>query len=525
MPQDNNSFSSLALRLIGIFEDKNLQFSDETVMVNDLLSKVASFYEKFRTAMDYGSEETIPRRAIERMLKRMLFLDSTSKTLAEDLVRELIWAGYFPNATVPQVLINTVTNSIDLHLELRRQIIEKKILGSDEVNEFILQILSSEIFFILIPNKEKEAVANFMFRILKDSVKIEDEIDQTKDIQVFLAVRKSFSKDDLPFLKYKLFTQIFGRLTSESFNRIADDFKNGYKEIKYQLVFPRKEKIASHIKKSTPPFLILYDILTEERGNIKTLAKDERAFKARVFAACDKKYSTIKRKVRTAIFRSFIFILITKAITALAIEGAFESIFLGKIQWFAIGINTILPPMIMAGAGLMITTPSRENSQAIYEDISKLLFEENPVIAKSLVLKLKSKSSGSLRDYIFSIFWFFTIILTFGIIWLVLGKLAFNILSKAVFLFFIAIISFLSYRIYQTAHSYTLINRANILSPLFDFFFVPILRVGRSLTEGFAQINFILLVIDFIIEAPFKGLIGFFEQWFLFVASKREELE
>src|SRR3989344_66556 len=202
MPQDNNSFSSLALRLIGIFEDKNLQFSDETVMVNDLLSKVASFYEKFRTAMDYGSEETIPRRAIERMLKRMLFLDSTSKTLAEDLVRELIWAGYFPNATVPQVLINTVTNSIDLHLELRRQIIEKKILGSDEVNEFILHILSCEIFFILIPNKEKEAVANFMFRILKDSVKIEDEIDQTKDIQVFLAVRKSFSKDDLPFLKY-----------------------------------------------------------------------------------------------------------------------------------------------------------------------------------------------------------------------------------------------------------------------------------------------------------------------------------
>ena len=140
MPQDNNSFSSLALRLIGIFEDKNLQFSDETVMVNDLLSKVASFYEKFRTAMDYGSEETIPRRAIERMLKRMLFLDSTSKTLAEDLVRELIWAGYFPNATVPQILINTVANSIDLHLELRRQIIEKKILGSDEVNEFILHI-------------------------------------------------------------------------------------------------------------------------------------------------------------------------------------------------------------------------------------------------------------------------------------------------------------------------------------------------------------------------------------------------
>lgn len=521
----NYSLSSLALKLINVFEHKESFLNDERIIVSDLLSKVASFYEKFRTAMDYGSEETIPRRAIERMLKRMLFLDRNSKNLAEDLVRELIWAGYFPNATVPGSIIQSVTNSIDLHLKLGNILIEKKLLGIDATNEFILQILSCEIFYILVPNREKEAVANFMFRVLKDSAKIEEESEQTRDIQVFLAIRKSFSKDDLPFLKYKLFTQIFGKLTNASLESIVSNFDNGFKEIKYQLAFPRREKILSHIKKSTPPFLILFDILTEEKGNIKELIKNEDAFRLRVFSACDKKYKSIKRKVRTAIVRSFIFILITKAIIAFSIEGVFESIFLGKIQWGAIAINTVLPPMIMAGSGLMIRTPNQQNSQAIYEDIQKLMFEENPLIAKNLVLKVKSKNSRSLREYIFSIFWFFMIFFTFGALWFILGKLNFNILSKGIFLFFVAIISFLSYRIYQTAHSYTLIKKQNILSPLFDFFFVPILRVGRSLTEGFAQINFILLVIDFIIEAPFKGLIGFFEQWFLFVAAKREELE
>ena len=54
---------------------------------------------------------------------------------------------------------------------------------------------------------------------------------------------------------------------------------------------------------------------------------------------------------------------------------------------------------------------------------------------------------------------------------------------------------------------------------------VPVIRVGRKFTEGIAQINFILIIVDFIIEAPFKGLVGFFEQWFMFVADKREELE
>src|SRR3989338_4001071 len=104
----NYSFSTLALKLVDVFEKKDSQLNDERIIVNELLSKVASFYEKFRTAMDYGSEETIPRRAIERMLKRMLFLEKDSKALSQDLLRELIWAGYLPNATVPELIIDDV---------------------------------------------------------------------------------------------------------------------------------------------------------------------------------------------------------------------------------------------------------------------------------------------------------------------------------------------------------------------------------------------------------------------------------
>lgn len=525
MPQDSNSFSKLALSLINVFETREKELNDEKITVNDLVSKVAFFYEKFRTAMDYGTEETIPRRAMERMLKRMLFLDQKPKNIGEDLVRELIWAGYFPNATVPESLINRVSNCINLYLNLKDKILEKKILRNEDINKFILEILSCEIFSILIPNKEKDAVANFMFQILRNSINLEDDSEQTKDIQIFIAIRKSFAKDDLAFLRYKLFTQIFGRLTNENFDQILNSFENGYKEIKYQLTYPKKERILGHIKKRTPPFLILYDILSEEKGYIKILAKDPESFKNRIFAACNKKYRSIKRKVRTAIVRSFIFILTTKAVTALAVEGTFESLFLGQIQWSSIFLNTILPPIFMAIAGLGIKTPNEQNSEFIYEDIQRLLFEENPVIAPTLLVKLKPTSARSLRDYTFSILWILSIGLTFGIIWFTLGKLHFNILSKGIFVFFIAIVSFLSYRIYQTANSYTVMKRQNLFTPLFDFFFVPIIRVGQRLTEGFTQINFILITIDFIIEAPFKGLIGFFEQWFIFVATKREELE
>ncbi|OGH11070.1 MAG: hypothetical protein A3B38_02695 [Candidatus Levybacteria bacterium RIFCSPLOWO2_01_FULL_36_13] len=519
-----NSFSSLAEKLISVFEKKQYEEKNDTVTVNALISKVASFYEKFRTSMDYGSEETIPRRAIERMLKRMLILEQDPKHLAQSLIRELIWAGYFPNATIPQSLTEHLAGAIELHFKLKNSVSAQKIISNDDLNTFIMQILSCEILYILIPNREKDAVANFMFKILRESVIMEDETEETKDIQVFLAIRKSFSKDDLAFLRYKLFVQIFGRLNSSSFNQIEQNFEKGYSEIKYQLQFPKKERIVSHIKKITPPFLILYEILLEERENIKLLVLDKEKFRMKVFGVCERKYQTIKRKVRTAIIRSFIFILFTKAITALAIEGTFESIFLGRIQWSSITLNTVLPPIIMAVAGLAIRTPGVKNTEFIYAGIQKILFMETPVITKTLVLK-KTKEAATLKDYMFSIFWLLTIVLTFGIIWFLLGELHFNILSKGIFIFFIAIISFLSYRINQTANSYTVARKQNIFTPIFDFFFVPIIRVGRSLTEGITQINFLLITIDFIIEAPFKGLIGFFEQWFVYVATKREELE
>lgn len=521
----DSRFSPLANALINAFEDKKTLETEKTISVNILVTKVASWYEKLRTSMDYGNEETILRRAIERILKRRLFLDKESKSLAEYLIRELIWAGYFKDDTVFESVIKKVSDSINLHLELKERIAKLKLTPGVDIYEFIVQLLSCEIHTILSPNKPKEAMSNFMFQILKNSIEILDDSKQTKDVQVFIAVRKSFAKDDIAFLRYKMFVQIFGRLREDTFEKTLENFSEGFNEINYQLSYPRKDRIFNFVKKTTPPFLILYELLKQEKGNIKKLVENGEEFKSEIYSICNKKYNGISNKVRTAIIRSFVFILVTKAILALSLEGTFERLFYGKVQWSAIALNTIVPPLLMVLAGLGIKTPNNDNSYAIYLDIHKLLFQENQKITENMSLKLKATSARTIKDQVFSILWLLSIILVFGIIGGILSSLHFNLLSQAVFIFFIAIISFLSYRIYQTANTYTVINKKNILTPIIDFFFVPVIRVGRRLTEGITQINFILIIIDFIIEAPFKGLVGFFEQWFSFLAAKREELE
>ncbi len=525
MPPVSNDFSKIASALIKNFEATKENDEGKKISVNILVSKVASYYEKLRTAMDYGNEETILRRAIERILKRRLVLEADSKALAEGLVRELVWAGYFADLTVPESIVDRVAKSIELFQNLKEQTVKRRLLKDVDVYELIIGLLSSEIDVILLPNKEKEAMSNFMFHVLKNSIEIVDDSKQTRDVQVYIAIRKNFDRDDAPFLRYKLFLQIFGKLSKENFEKVLDNFALGVNEIEYQLSYPKKDRVFNHIKKNTPPFLILYDLLMLEKGHVRKLAKEPEALKNRVFEICRARYKNVRDKITTAIIRSFIFILATKAFIALFVEGAFERLFYGQVQWFSIAINTTVPPLLMIFVGLFIQTPGNKNSQKIYQDVLKLLFEENPQITPTLSLKIKSSSAVTLRDRVFYILWLLSIILVFGIFVVVLTKLHLNPISQAVFMFFVAIISFLSYRIYQTANTYTVIFKQNITTPIIDFFFVPIIRVGRRFTEGIAQINFILIIIDFIIEMPFKGLVGFFEQWFSFLAKKREELE
>jgi len=520
-----SNLSSSAIALINVFDDKYKDENAEKITVNALVSKVAFFYEKFRTAMDYGSEETIPRRAIERMLKRRLFLDKNPKSLAQDLVRELIWAGYFPNSSVPETIIDEVAKTIELFLELKNKVGDKKTIQKDNLNSFIIDVLSCEILNTIHSNKEKNAVANFMYKNLKDSVKIDDDSEQNRDLQIYIAVRKNFAKDDLASLHYRLFRQIFGKLKESNLNEISSGFNEGYKEITHQLNYPKKERIYNHIKKITPPFLILYEYLDKEKSEIKELSIDDDKLKEKIFKICETKYTLIQRNVRTAIIRSFIFILFTKSIFTILGEGTYQTIVLGGIVWTPIILNILIPPMIMLIVGLSIRMPGKDNTQAIHSQVKGLLFEENPNLLPTIYLKIKPKESKTITDYIFSAIWFFSIFLTFGSIYFILNLLSFDIVSKAIFMFFIAIIAFLSYRIYQTANNYTVIRKQSLLTPIFDFLFVPIVGLGRSLTEGISQINFLLILIDLLIEAPFKGIIGFFEQWFSFAARKREELE
>lgn len=522
----SKQLNTISNYLVSIITKPEAQAATESgIHVNPIVSEIATFYEKVRNAMDYREDEVVLRVAIERILKRRHFYGGSGKTIAAPLLRELTWARYFPDGSIAEAQAEKVEEIIDLYLSLRSQVLSKHTIEEGKLNNFIYHLISSHLTFLLSPNTKQEAMVNYMFHIMKDTVILEDDSETTRDAQIFIATRRAFAKDDLALLHYHLFVQYFGTPTKDSVFEIAENFLQGYSEINNQLEYPLRHKIFSFIKRATPPFLILEEILLRNESNIESLVKDEQALVDEITAVCTQKYTTIQSKIKRAFIRSLIFLILTKTIIALAVEGTFESIVYGQIMWGSIALNIIIPPIILAIAVAVIKTPGKDNTAAIVKRIKILLYDVQPQGAQQLTLHRISKKRKSILYPVFSVLWIGAFFANFGLIVWILNAIGLNAISQIIFIFFLTVVYFLIYRIYQTAHTYTVLRKQNILTPIVDFFFMPIARVGRYITEGFSQVNIFLVAIDLLIEAPFKGLFSFFEQWFMFLHSKREHLE
>lgn len=521
---DTQQLSPLSNAVIGVFERQIPVNNEPKINVNRFLSEIASWYERFRNAMDIRDDEVILRAAIERILKRRVILGGKGETIAEPLLRELVWARYFPNNTIPESMIRETAHIIDLYMALRQNVLLRKSMKESQITEWTFHLISCHIARLLSPNIEKNTVSNFMFHILKESLVIQDDTEDTKNVQVYLAVRRAFAKDDIAFLRYYLFEQIFGTLNDENLEATQHNFLKGYKEIEKQLNYPLKEKIYMFARRQTPIFFILEDVLRKEGKNMRLLLADQESFAKVVFDACALRYKGISWKVRTAIIRSVIFLLVTKALFALGVEGTYERWMYGKVMWSSIAINTGIPPFLMIVVSFFIRTPGKDNSERILKKINQVLYEANAHITHTVTLMVHPPKNRSMQTIAFSVLGLFAFVLSFGFIIWALTQLHFNILSQIIFIFFVTVVSFLSYRINTTAHMYSIDAKQGFFTPLIDFLIIPIVRVGMYFTEGISQINVLIFVFDFLIEAPFKGIFGFFEQWFSYLHTKREDL-
>lgn len=498
--------------------------------VSQTVSFLAIVYEKIRNAVEYREEHLIRRAAIERILRRRFALHPDGAGVGEDLLRELMWARYFPNGSLDENDIATIQKIIDKYLAIRNTVTSGHNSSTKEyLNEFIIAFLTCEIEETLSPEATHRyaSLTYFIFQTLREKIKIDNLSAEQKDAYFLVALEKSYRKSDKSYERYHLFTTFYKPLTQHTeaeLKPIISKFPEICKKIDQMISNPYATKLFKFINKQLPPFLVLFDILQRKDADAEKILADKEKLWIEVEQTCRDKYEQTKKRLHTLAFKSLIYIFITKMALALILEYPVSLLLFNEVNWTAIAVNTLFPPALMLLIVFMFKIPGKDNTQRIYQRIVEIVDEDKSFETRVALITKKIKEKRPILIFGFTIMYSLTFFVTLFLIYQILTFLQFNIVSQVVFVFFVSIISFFSYRMKSVLNEYRLVEKESIFTPVVDFFFMPMLSIGKFLSTEVARFNFFILLFDFIIEAPFKLIIEVVEEWISFVKARKDEI-
>lgn len=533
-PQTNivlSRFTNALVESLNQIKGKSRPDELSKLSVSQTVSFFGILYEKVRNAIEYREDHLIRRAAIERILRRRLSLNPQGKGEGENLLRELLWARYFDNGSMGAEDILCIQNIIDKYLQVRRLVITGR---NPEIRqflyEFIVDLMTCEIEEKLNPavSTREANFTYFIYQVLRAKIKVEGLSDEQKDTYFLTAIEKCYRRSDKSFQRYHLFTTFYrpiGSYSDEELTTLSQKLPQVFKKIDDVRNSPLVDKLVRFVKKQLPSFLILFDIIKRKSGEISQIITDRNKLWNEVDLTCREKYQAITSRMRMLAVRSFIYIFLTKMVFAFILEYPVSMYLYKEVNMISIIINSVFPPVLMLLIVSIFRLPGEENTKRIYYRIIDIVDSDRSFETQVAYM---SKKPGSPKRPIlifgFTVFYFMTFIITLALISEGLNLLNFNLVSQGIFIFFVSVVTFFSYRIKQIVNEYRLEEKQGILSPIFDFFFMPVLSLGKFFSSELSRLNFFIVIFDFIIEAPFKFLFEIVEEWISFVRKRKEEI-
>lgn len=502
----------------------NQRENTANIQVSRAAATLATIYERVRQAIDYQEEQVLRRRALSRILLRLITASKNGeRSIAEALIKEATWARYLQDNTLPPERIDEVAAIIKRYRVLLERNTYKQTRKLPDLRDWILGVMATEIEQLLVPHFTTDALVQLMYKSLDHSQSAPDYDDATKNLQIYLTIQRTLFKADNASLRFMLLNSYYPDWQKNDpmlTDQVAAQFIQAVEAIEYHINNPLGDRLLPVIRKQTAPFLVLKAVADEykkKRRDVLAVVEDrENAIRE----VCKKKYKNIKGRIQRAATRSIIYLFITKMTLAFLVEVPLDKLIFGEIHYFPLGVNVIFPPLLMFIVALTIRTPNNRNTERIIHRLNAIIDDEDGLNSVKLTIpKVRPRSSAYLYLYIF------TFVISFGLIWMLLSRLHFNFVSKGLFFLFTCLVSFFAFRIRQTSREFLFIeDKESLFASIIDFFFLPFLRVGRWLSQGFSRINVFIFFFDFILEAPLKSLISVAEEWFSFIREKKEEI-
>ena len=523
------------------------------IRVSSVISRMSFFYEKIRNAVDYKEEYLLRKEAIERILRRQVLIEGSLKDcqpaeISRHLLTELIRGGYLPNNQLPAALIDEIAVIIKKYLiikdiaapSLGQQVsrglsdrnlakLKQDLTKRSQLIDWLLAVGASEIEEHLGQDPVLSQAIYNLYRYLSDNIELVDNKEMSVDlsIQVYLSVNRNFAKlddDMLSFILFKYYIADWSRLDEQQWPAIGEKIKEIRQAITSQLHHPLARPLDKITHRYAVCISILLSLLKDDPvAAYVSFKTDPKAFPRLIKKSCEERYAKAKKLLWRAALRSIIYIFLTKTVLVIALEIPANKFFNANIGLGILLINAIFPAGLLFLAVLLTRLPEEANTNQIIDLINELSFEENKRV-DPIILKLPKIKTNFLSK-VFNLFYKLTFLITFSaIIWL-LVKLHFTWISTLIFLFFLVFVSFFIIRIKRITNELKITEtKESLWQTLFDIFTLPIMSVGKYLSEKFSKVNILVFLLDFIIETPFKFFVDIAEDWTNYVKERKSQI-
>jgi hypothetical protein len=535
---------------------KNSSDTDDTakISVSTVISKAAFFYEKIRNAIDYDEDHLLRKNAITRILKRQVVIESVVYIknvniveISKHLLSELIRGGYLPNDKIPESKITDIARMLDKYIKLKNLCVlkinsemnikkdvnmVKNLLNEKNVlTNWILALAACEIEESLGSNKIKQVMVANLYDFLSHNLKLADDLNYQADleIQTYLSICRTYQKFDddmLTFVLFKYYNDdwIKPELSEADITRIAAVVR----ELRLETIRQIEHPLVKQMDRITRKYALYSTIMAEtiEQDPIKVyneIYNNEKTFLASLKKVCIAKYKKAKSRLWRVALRSIIYIFLTKSVFVFALEIPATQWFNEPLNPVSLGINVVFPALLLFFIVFLTSTPGEANTQKIISGVKELFFAGSE--RKSPILLRSKNRRGLVINWIFNLIYACTFVLSIYFIVWVLTRIHFTFVSIIIFLFFLAFVSFFSIITTKGVKDLIVIERReNLITLLLDLFYMPIILIGKWLSNNVSKINIFIFVFDFIIEAPFKVFVEVAEDWTRYVKERKDNM-
>jgi hypothetical protein len=505
------------------------------IKVSELISKMAFYYEKIRNSVDYKEDHLLRKNAIERILKRQIVIQASKKgeEIAKHLLSELIRGSYLPNNKLPEEKIIETGFIIEKYIKLKKttsgQIRKTVEENQENTTNWIISMCACEIEENVNVNLADKIIVDQMYKILAKDIKLPLGLpfEKDKEVQIFIGIYRNYMKYDdsmIDFLLLKYYQAGWLVADDKMIENLGKKIYQLRQAINRQANHPLAGQLNRIIGRYTVFYSILTDIIKEDpTGVYQSFKTDSKAFPRMIKKACNKRYGIAKQKLSRAAVRSIIYIFLTKMVLAVVLEVP-ATLWLGEIiNYTSLIINISFPPLLLFFIVLFTRVPSEDNTEKIVKGINEIVFIEKQR-QEPFILRQPAKR-GKTINVIFGLIYAVTFFLSFGLVIWFLEKIHFTYVSILIFLFFLTVVSFFGIRIRKVARELVIVERKeSFINFIMDFFYIPIVAVGKWLSVKFSRINVFVFILDFIIEAPFKIFVEIAEEWTKYIKERKEEI-